>query len=214
MAGGCASPPPARGPPPVPAPAVTAGYRRVLVLGGARSGKSRFAEQMAAACGEPVLYVAAATADDPEMAERIRRHQQQRPPSWRTLEVPLRPADRLARALGAARTVLLEDLTLLLSNTLLAGQGAVGDQPGALAADAAERAEAEVRDQLDRLLQLPAHLVVVSNEVGLGLVPPFPLGRVFRDALGRVNQHAAMVCEEVFLLVAGLPLRLKPASVR
>lgn len=192
---------------------MSSGYRRVLVLGGARSGKSRFAEQTAEACGEPVLYVATASADDAEMAERIRRHQQQRPSTWRTLEEPRRPADRLLAEVADARTVLLEDLTLLLSNTLFASQSAVGDWPETVAADAAVLAEAQVRDQLDRLLRLSAHLVVVSNEVGLGLVPPYPLGRAFRDALGRVNQHAAAVCDEVFLLVAGLPLRLKPTSL-
>jgi adenosylcobinamide kinase/adenosylcobinamide-phosphate guanylyltransferase len=102
----------------------------------------------------------------------------------------------VAGALGDARTVLLEDLTLLLSNLML---------------DPAQEATAEARAiaELDALQSVPAHLVVVSNEVGMGIVPPTPLGRVFRDVLGRLNQHAAAVLDEVYVLFAGLPLRLK-----
>jgi adenosylcobinamide kinase/adenosylcobinamide-phosphate guanylyltransferase len=154
----------------------------VFVLGGARSGKSRFAEALAVECGEPVLYVATATVTDVEMAERIARHRAQRPSSWRTLEVPVDVAGRLASSEEHrdARTVVLEDLTLLLSNLMLS-------EP-----DGAE-----------------AHVILVSNEVGMGVVPAYALGRQFRDALGRVNQATAALCGEVYLLVAGLPLRLK-----
>jgi adenosylcobinamide kinase/adenosylcobinamide-phosphate guanylyltransferase len=171
-------------------------WRRVLVLGGARSGKSAFAEQVAAECGEPVLYVATATAADAEMAERVAHHRAQRPAAWRTLEVPLGLAQAVADARGEARTVLVEDLTLLLANLLEDGADA----------EAAERAAG---DDVEALLRLDAHVVLVSNEVGMGLVPPYPLGRLFRDALGRLNQHAAARAGEVYLIVAGLPLRLK-----
>jgi adenosylcobinamide kinase/adenosylcobinamide-phosphate guanylyltransferase len=167
----------------------------VFVLGGARSGKSAFAEARAADCGEPVLYVATATASDAEMAERIARHQAQRPPHWRTLEAPRQVTRQVTESLGDARTLLVEDLTLLLSNLMLDST-----------ADEAEHAA--VRD-VEGLLRVPANLVLVSNEVGMGLVPPYPLGRAFRDALGRLNQRAAALADEVYLVVAGLPLRLK-----
>jgi len=181
--------------------------RRVLVLGGARSGKSSFAEGLAAAIGGPVLYVATATALDDEMAERIRQHQAQRPKEWRTLEEPVDVAAAVAGGLGDARTVLVEDLTLLLSN-LMVGP----DHDGAPDTAAAVGAERRACQELDALLRLPAHLILVSNEVGLGLVPAYPVGRAFRDALGRLNQRAAARVAEVYFLLAGLPVPLKSQS--
>ena len=169
-------------------------FRRVFVLGGARSGKSAFAERIAAECGEPVLYVATAMGRDEEMAERIARHRRQRPPTWRTIEEPIRVAERLSAELGEARTVVVEDLTLLLSNLMEIEE-----------ADAEARAVGEVSG----LVTSPTNVILVSNEVGMGLVPPYPLGRHFRDALGRVNQAAAAACDEVFLVIAGITLRLK-----
>jgi adenosylcobinamide kinase / adenosylcobinamide-phosphate guanylyltransferase len=124
------------------------------------------------------------------MAERIARHRAQRPPTWRTVEAPL----ELPLVYGEATTLILEDLTLLLSN-LMQGDSAT--------------AEEKCIDQVNALLTVDAHVILVSNEVGMGVVPPYLLGRVFRDALGRVNQAAAAACGEVYLLVAGLPLRLK-----
>jgi adenosylcobinamide kinase/adenosylcobinamide-phosphate guanylyltransferase len=169
-------------------------FRKVLVLGGARSGKSGFAERLAAECGEPVLYVATATVTDEEMAERIARHRAQRPPTWRTLEAPADVARRLGCEARGATTILIEDLTLLLSN---------------LMASDSSRAEGRAVDEVACLVALDAHVILVSNEVGMGIVPEHPLGRHFRDALGRLNQAAAAACGEVYLLVAGLPLRLK-----
>jgi adenosylcobinamide kinase/adenosylcobinamide-phosphate guanylyltransferase len=180
------------------------------VLGGARSGKSAFAERLAATLGEPVLYVATAAPLDAEMAERIRRHRARRPAGWRTVEAPLRPAAAAAQELGDARTVVVEDLTLLLSNVLVGpAHCEPPEERDAIDALAAEQA---VDGELQGLVRLPVHLVLVSNEVGMGLVPPYPLGRAFRDALGRVNQLAAARADEVVLLVAGLPMRLKPAG--
>jgi adenosylcobinamide kinase / adenosylcobinamide-phosphate guanylyltransferase len=164
------------------------------VLGGARSGKSAYAERLALELGEPVLYVATATPSDEEMAERIRSHRARRPAGWRTLEAPLHVSARVMAEIGDARTVLVEDLTLLLSNLMLED-----------AARGEERALADV----EALLQVPANIILVSNEVGMGLVPPYPLGRRFRDAQGRLNQFAAEMVSDVYLMVAGLPLRLK-----
>jgi adenosylcobinamide kinase/adenosylcobinamide-phosphate guanylyltransferase len=175
-------------------------FRRILVLGGARSGKSAFAERLATECGEPVMYVATATAGDEEMAERIARHRADRPSAWKTIEVATQVAARVAAALreqapaSSGPTVLVEDLTLLLSN---------------LMGEDAAQAEGLARDELQGLLALDAHVILVSNEVGMGIVPAQPLGRVFRDALGRLNQQAASACGEAYLLVAGLPLELK-----
>ena len=175
--------------------------RRILVLGGARSGKSAFAERLAAESGAPVLYVATATAGDQEMAERIAQHRAQRPASWRTLEVPVNVAAGVSAELHKQAeivTVIVEDLTFLLSNL-------IGEDAGARANEAEARAMAEVQG----VLGLAANIILVSNEVGMGLVPPYPLGRLFRDALGRLNQAAAAHSQEVYLLVAGLPLQLK-----
>jgi len=160
--------------------------------GGARSGKSSFAERVAAECGEPVVYVATATADDDEMVERIASHRARRPQTWRTIEKPTGVAEFVASELGDAATVLVEDLTLMLSN---------------LMADNESQAEFRAVDDLKALLGLQANVVLVSNEVGMGVVPAYPLGRVFRDALGRLNQAAAAACGEVYFLVAGLPLQ-------
>jgi adenosylcobinamide kinase/adenosylcobinamide-phosphate guanylyltransferase len=164
--------------------------RRVLVLGGARSGKSSFAERLALELGEPVVYVATASAVDDEMAARIAHHRARRPPDWQTVEA----RTDLAAAVAPARTLLVEDLTLLLSNYF--------------ERDIAS-AEEHVASEIDALLTLEANVILVSNEVGMALVPENALGRNFRDALGRVNQHAAAICDEVYFVVAGLPLRMK-----
>ena len=128
------------------------------------------------------------------MAERIAMHRAQRSSAWRTLEIPTGVADRIAGDLGEGVTIIIEDLTFLLSN---------------LMADDEAQAESHAMDEVRALLALPADIILVSNEVGLGLVPPYPLGRRFRDALGRVNQFAAAACGEVYMLFAGLPLQLK-----
>jgi adenosylcobinamide kinase/adenosylcobinamide-phosphate guanylyltransferase len=159
-----------------------------------RSGKSSFAERLAAECGEPVLYVATATVEDDEMAERIAMHRAQRPASWRTLEAPLNVAARVAADLAGAQTVVLEDLTLLLSNHMAQDEAT---------------AETVLTQTIRELIVLPAHVIFVTNEVGMGIVPPYPSGRLFRDSLGRVNQSAAAACATVYFVVAGVPLRLK-----
>lgn len=183
------------------------GGRLILILGGARSGKSSYAEKLALELGGPdVLYVATAQAFDDEMRSRIAAHRAARPEGWRTLEAPLLADAALDETTRAARVVLLDCLTLLASNAILAA----GDEPTAAAAEAALAREVSVL--LAAYQAGDATWIVVSNEVGMGLVPPYPLGRVYRDALGRANQRLAAAADQVLLMIAGLPLPLKPAT--
>jgi len=169
--------------------------RAALVLGGARSGKSRYAQNLAEGCAEERLYLATAVAGDAAMAARIARHRDDRGKGWRTLEEPLELAEALRAEARKGRVVLVDCITLWLSNLLLDGR-----DPAAALFDLGEAVAA-------------AHgpIVLVSNEVGAGVVPPSPLGRAFRDWQGRANQELAGVCGAVVLVVAGLPVLLKPA---
>ncbi len=162
-----------------------------LVLGGARSGKSAWAEALLA--GGPALYLATGQALDGEMDERIRHHRARRGPRWTTVEEPLELTAALARHASPDRPVLVDCLTLWLSNLMHAGRDADADAAG-----------------LCEFLAAPAGpVVLVSNEVGLGLVPETRLGRDFRDHQGRLNQRVAAICRRVVFLAAGLPLFLK-----
>lgn len=184
--------------------------RLVLVTGGARSGKSRFAEEMAQAGRQPVVYLATAEAGDDEMRARIHEHQQRRPVAWRTVEARTEVGEALAGLTERPGTILVEDMGLLVTNHLLDVCG--DDDP---TVETAGFADLLVAREIDGLLAAQAaggwDLVVVTNEVGLGIVPATPLGRVFRDALGRANQRLAAQADAVYLLVAGLPLPIKPA---
>ena len=176
-----------------------------LITGGARSGKSTLAEQLAVR-GARVLYVATAEGRDEEMRSRIAAHRAARPGHWHTLEEPLDLAGALRSVHHRYDTVLVDCLTLWVSNLLL-------QQPPA--APAADRIEKRILRSVSDLMEISvasdADWIVVSNEVGLGVVPPSPLGRAYRDALGRVNQVVAAHAREVYLMVAGLPLQVKPA---
>jgi len=186
--------------------------RLTLLTGGARSGKSHFAEGLARAGRGPVLYVATARVwpGDDEMHERIREHQQRRPPDWDTLEAPQAVGRAVAALSAPPGTVLLDDLGLLVTNHLLA---LCGDADPTR--ETARLLDAALASELDDLEAAQAaggwDLIVVTNEVGLGIVPPTPLGRVFRDAIGRANQVFAARADAVYLLVAGIPLAIKPA---
>ena len=182
-----------------------------MVTGGARSGKSRFAEGLAQAGRQPVVYLATAEAGDEEMRARIREHQQRRPPHWRTVEARTEIGEALAGLTGTPGTVLLDDLGLLVTNRMLDLFGEA--QPTRETADALDVLLAAELDGL-RVAQAAGgwDLLVVTNEVGLGIVPATPLGRVFRDALGRANQALAAEADTVYLLVAGIPLQIKPSS--
>lgn len=179
--------------------------RLLFLLGGARSGKSHFAEQWAREHGRTVLFVATAQPFDDEMLERIARHRQERPPQWVTVEAPVRAGAAVQQALAHAEhdTVLVDCLTLLAANVLLAmPETATQDE-----VTAAVLAETEAL--LAAYTRSSATWLVVSNEVGMGVVPPTRLGRLYRDVLGRANQRMAQQADEVLLLVAGLPWRLK-----
>ncbi len=178
--------------------------RMTLLLGGARSGKSTLALRLATEAGGSVGFVATAMASDDEMTVRIANHQAERPAEWRTYELPTRTGAGLPTGPDAAVVLILDCVTLLAANVLMA-------LPEPIEGAAAEAAlDAEIGWLLDAYRSGSSQWIVVSNEVGLGLVPPYPLGRVYRDALGRANQRLAAEADEVLLLVAGLPMRLKP----
>ncbi len=173
-----------------------------LILGGARSGKSDYAEKLAAQLGQRVLYIATAEAKDSDMADRIAAHRQNRPAHWQTLETPLQVGAALTASDYNPEVLLLDCLTLLVSNIMLTMEG-----------EAQTAIEAAVQTELEALravqLERGLSLVVVSNEVGLGLVPAYPLGRLYRDILGRANQRLAAQADRVLFMVAGLPMTVK-----
>ncbi len=181
----------------------------VLILGGARSGKSAYAQRMALDLGGPkVLYLATAEGRDEEMRARIAAHQADRPAGWRTLEAPLLSKLSSELTIGDARVVLLDCMTLLATNAIFAGAGEE-DGVGPTPADAEAAVGREVRALLSAYGAADATWIVVSNEVGMGLVPPYPLGRVYRDALGRANQAVAAAADRVILMVAGVHVKIK-----
>jgi adenosylcobinamide kinase/adenosylcobinamide-phosphate guanylyltransferase len=189
----------------------TVPLRLILILGGARSGKSAFAERLATSSGRSVAFIATATAGDDEMRSRIARHRASRPKEWHTLEEPLDLARAILAASDLADVVLLDCITLWLANWLSQQPGTNGE--GEVTANPLfdEGALKEVEALLDALNFLPSNktLIVVTNEVGLGIVPAFPLGRVYRDTLGYVNQRLAQEADRVYLMVAGLAVDIK-----
>lgn len=179
------------------------GRRLTLILGGARSGKSAYAQKLADERGERVLYVATAEAGDEEMAARIAAHRAGRPAHWQTLEAAARVGAAIRSASGGAGVILIDCLTLLASNVIV-------PLPEPVTGEAADSAlGAEVDELLSAYSESAAEWIIVSNEVGLGLVPPYPLGRVYRDALGKANQRLATEADGVLFMVAGLPMKVK-----
>ncbi len=179
------------------------------MTGGARSGKSRFAEKKASDFGDRVLYIATAVAFDEEMKERIRRHRQQRPSDWETLEAYRDFETSLPGLLAGRDAVLLDCVTVMVSNILL--QKAM-DWEG-ISVEEINAVEKEVDSQVRSLLSIIKNaeipFVLVTNELGMGVVPPYALGRAFRDIAGRVNQILAGEAEEVYLCVSGIPVKIK-----
>lgn len=165
----------------------------VLLFGGARSGKSRRALELAESVNGQRIFIATAEALDDEMSDRIARHKAERGPEWQTVEAPLELVAALKQNAGADRVCVIDCLTLWLSN-LMHHKMDIDEETEALC---------------DALARVEGTVILVSNEVGLGLVPETPLGRAFRDAQGRLNQRIARACSKVEFIAAGLPLTLK-----
>lgn len=177
--------------------------RLIFLLGGARSGKSHYAETWAREQGHKVLFVATAEAFDEDMRERIQIHQSDRPAHWQTLEAPYDTAQHIANYADDYDTLLLDCITLLGSNILL------NLPESATQEDANFALLAQIDELLDVYKRSNATWLIVSNEVGMGIVPPTRLGRLYRDMLGRANQRLAQHADEVLLLVAGIAWKLK-----
>ena len=166
-----------------------------LILGGARSGKSHYAEQLAQRSGQEVVYIATAAAGDGEMAERIQQHQRSRPAEWLTIEEPLALAKVLMEQAASEKVILVDCLTLWLTNLLCCEDEA--------------RFAQETEALLEQISILPGHIIFVSNEVGLGVVPMGELSRRFVDETGRLHQRLAERVGNVVFIPAGLPLAMK-----
>ncbi|MCC1482678.1 bifunctional adenosylcobinamide kinase/adenosylcobinamide-phosphate guanylyltransferase [Roseibaca sp. Y0-43] len=166
--------------------------KSILITGGARSGKSTFAERMTLALGSSAIYIATAEAHDGEMAQRIAQHQARRGPEWRTIAEPLDLCRALTESDGQAPR-LVDCLTLWLSNLMLSGRDP----------------QAETDRLVTTLARQSAPVIFVTNEVGAGIVPDNKLARDYRDASGILNQRVATACDELWLCVAGHPLKVK-----
>jgi adenosylcobinamide kinase/adenosylcobinamide-phosphate guanylyltransferase len=181
-----------------------ANRQSILVLGGASSGKTAFAQRLAASLGQRVLFVGTAWSTDEEMEARIARHRSERPDSWRTIEEPTSLA-QVTDAIDDAEVVIFDSLSMWVSRLIPEDGGRSGELEGPAAL------------QMRRLLEAcegRCHLVMVSDEVGMGLVPTYPAGRRFTELLGRLNQSAVVAVQTVYLIVAGLPMVLKGDDVR
>ncbi len=182
--------------------------RLILVTGGARSGKSIYAEKLAREQGEKVVYLATAAALDSEMKERIKAHQAARPSSWLTLEETLKVVETLRKIPPDTEVVLLDCLTLWISNLMLEKAG-----PREPSGEEVKFLEEELIQEGKRLVEELGErnqtVIVVSNELGLGVVPEFVLGRIFRDVVGKANQMLAQAADEVYFLISSIPMKIK-----
>ena len=174
-----------------------------LILGGARSGKSSHAQRLAEMTGKPVTFIATAQALDEEMTTRIQKHRLERPAGWETLEIPSDIADHMPKI--KSQVVLLDCITLLVSNLLMqfVKDDLVDENPFFLAV------QKEVEILIAAIQAQDQDWFIISNEVGLGLVPPYPMGRAYRDALGWANQRLAREADRVLFMVAGIPMVVK-----
>jgi len=170
-----------------------------LITGGARSGKSRFAIELAKSLGERIVYLATCQPVDREMRRRVVRHQQERPAHWRTIEHPQDPATTLRRLRGAIDGVVVDCLTMYVAQLLLQRRSE-------------ESIEHAVRHLCETIRQIPCPVIMVTNEVGSGIVPAHRLGRRFRDLAGLANQAAARAADRVYVVTAGIPTLIKSAS--
>jgi adenosylcobinamide kinase/adenosylcobinamide-phosphate guanylyltransferase len=181
-----------------PPPPEKSKKRIILITGGARSGKSRFSEELALQFSGPKAYLATAQALDEEMAERIRRHRENRAGDWQTLEEPIKVAGCIEKEGARFNLILLDCLTLWVSNLMMVGWD-----------------EAKILEEGNRLLdacrQAKGSLILVGNEVGMGIVPENAQARLFRDLSGFIQQKVAREADEVYFMVSGLPVKIKGA---
>lgn len=191
--------------------------RLILILGGARSGKSTYAERLAAGSKKTVAFIATATDGDDEMHERIVRHKASRPQEWHTIEEPLDLIRAVQRAYKLADVALLDCMTLWLGNMLLQDheKRQSDDQEQVEMQTSSDQFNEKVLQHIEGFLAMHQNvkagktLIVVSNEVGLGIVPAYPIGRIYRDTLGYVNQRLAQDADRVYLMVAGIAVDIK-----
>ncbi len=177
--------------------------KSILLTGGARSGKSQMAQELATKAGGQVLFVATAEAGDDEMQRRIIMHRKLRPKDWQTIEVTTHIGSEITKNIGDAEMVIVDCITLLISNILQ--ESAENTDPAVV-----ERAvTAEINELLNCIQRSRADFIIVTNEVGLGIVPGDKVSRLYRDLLGKANQMLAESVDEVYLLVAGIPLQVK-----
>ncbi len=184
--------------------------KTILITGGARSGKSRFAQELAAKSGEPVLFVATAEAGDEDMKCRIEEHKRHRPADWHTLEATTHIGNCIRQKIGQNKVVIIDCVTLLVNNIFNRYTFPSEDRidPAVLEKDVTD----EIAELLDCISHVNASFIIVTNEVGLGLVPDNRISRVYRDLLGKANQMLAGSADEVYFMVSGLLVLIKPAS--
>ncbi|MCL5058675.1 MAG: bifunctional adenosylcobinamide kinase/adenosylcobinamide-phosphate guanylyltransferase [Actinobacteria bacterium] len=186
------------------------GKKIVLVTGGTRSGKSEFAEDLALRMGGPVTYLATLAPGDEEMQRRVDLHRERRPARWTTIEEAVEIPGRLDEAGRAPGVLLVDCLTGWLSNLLLSD---TLPHPGADRNQKEEYIDRMVEELAGAAGRSAASVIIVADEVGLGLVPPYPLGRLFRDIAGKAGRRLALTADEVYLVVAGLAVEIKKLAV-
>ena len=184
--------------------------RKILIIGGARSGKSNYAQQLALKCPQPVLFVATAEPGDEEMRQRIEKHKKERPSTWQTLEVTIHIGDRIRGEIGTVQTVIVDCISLLVNNIFNKHLDSSGELSNPSLVE--EDVTAEIGALVNCINQAEARFLIVTNEVGLGLVPASSMSRLYRDLLGKANQTLVQHSDEVYMMVAGLPVKIKSAE--
>lgn len=183
--------------------------RLVLITGGARSGKSSFAEDMARAWGENILYIATSIPFDDEMKLRVKKHRERRPVQWETLEAYREMHTCLEGRLNKKDGVLLDCVTIMVSNLMLDDITDLDKIDGEKAEFIEKKITVEIEKLLNAIERSPIPFILVTNETGMGIVPEYPCGRLFRDIAGRINQMLAKASDEVYFCVSGIPIKIK-----
>lgn len=182
--------------------------KNILILGGARSGKSYFAQELAQKLGKPVLFVATAVAGDEEMKQRIEEHRRARSAAWSTLEVTTHIGNQISQKIGGAQVVIVDCITLLVNNIFSQCIDQTSEQIDASLIG--KKVTSEISELVECINRIDASFIIVTNEVGMGLVPANKMGRLYRDLLGKANQFLAQGVDQVYLMAAGLPVQIKP----